>query len=65
MFQLFLGYWNTVVQRKNLGNLEVEIRTFFINIYIKKLLDWEIEYKHFLRKLSIFSINNICTLLSK
>ena len=25
IFQLFMDYWKTVVQRKKLGNLEVEI----------------------------------------
>ena len=35
IFQLFLDYWNTVVQRRNLGNLEVEIRTSFIFAALK------------------------------
>ena len=49
MFQLFLDYWNTVVQRKNLGNLEVEIRTSFIFAALKN--DWIVNYNGDLEKL--------------
>ena len=49
MFQLFLDYWNTVAQRKNLGNLEVEIWTSFIFAALKN--DWIVNYNGDLEKL--------------
>ena len=49
IFQLFLDYWNTVAQRRNLGNLEVEIRTSFIFAALKN--DWIVNYNGDLEKL--------------
>ena len=48
MFSLFLDYWNTVVQRKNLGKLEVEIQTSFTFAAIKN--DWIVNYNGDLEK---------------
>ena len=49
MFQLFLDYLNTVVQRKNIGNLEVQIGTSFIFAALKN--DWIVNYNGDLEKL--------------
>ena len=48
MFSLFLDYWNTAVQRKNLGKLEVEIQTSFTFAAIKN--DWIVNYNGDLEK---------------
>ena len=49
MFQLSLDYWNTVLQRKNLGNLEVEMRTSFVFAALKN--DQIVNYNGDLEKL--------------